>query len=193
MARLVDETKMERIKEAAIELIVEKGYGGASISSIAKKAEVADGYLYRFHKSKLELINQLLHSKISIIIDKMEELLKSFTSIDNTLSALIDILFTTAKNRPQDIKFLYVLMHDYNFQISEEQRQVIRPMIKRVRQLGIDNGEINQRNGEEELFNMAITYPIIYINQRFKGLFNTSKWTKDDQKRITEFCINALK
>jgi len=52
MPRLVDETKMHRIKDAAIELIVKNGYGGASISSIAKKAGVAEGYLYRYYNGK---------------------------------------------------------------------------------------------------------------------------------------------
>ena len=51
MARQIDETKMHRIKEAAVQLVVENGYGGASILMIARKAGVAEGYLYRFYAS----------------------------------------------------------------------------------------------------------------------------------------------
>ena len=37
MAKLADESKLMRIKEAAIALIAENGYGEATISSIASK------------------------------------------------------------------------------------------------------------------------------------------------------------
>ena len=50
MARIIDDGKIQRIREATIALVVQNGYGGASISSIARRAGVAEGYLYRFYK-----------------------------------------------------------------------------------------------------------------------------------------------
>jgi len=43
MARLVDEKKIKRIREATIELVVQNGYGGSAKSSIASRGEVAEG------------------------------------------------------------------------------------------------------------------------------------------------------
>ncbi len=79
MARQLDTSKMERINEAAMQLIVDKGYGNASISQIAKMAGVADGYLYRFHKSKEDMVNALLYEKIGSLIEEMERLAHSNT------------------------------------------------------------------------------------------------------------------
>jgi len=66
MPRIIDETKMLRIKEAAIELVVKNGYGGASISAIRKKAGVAEGYLYRHYNGKQDLILDLLYSQMKV-------------------------------------------------------------------------------------------------------------------------------
>jgi AcrR family transcriptional regulator len=193
MARLVDETKMERINEAAISLIVERGYGGASISAIAKKAEVADGYLYRFHKSKLDLANQLLYSQISVLIEKMEQLLKASGSIKSVINGFIEALFESAKQNPIDIKYMYVLMHDYTFQISDSQRAVIIEIVQRLLTLGQKTKEIGQDIDEEEMYNICITYPIVFLNQRFKNFFGKSTINESDKQKVIEFALKALK
>jgi AcrR family transcriptional regulator len=193
MARLIDETKMERINQAAISLIVERGYGGASISAIAKKAEVADGYLYRFHKSKLDLANHLLYLKISILIDKMEELLKTSESVQPIISGFIKTLFEIAQKNPIDVKFMYVLMHDYSFRIPESQRNTIGSLLSSVLQLGHDSKEIAPDVREEEIYNLCITYPIVFLNQRFKNFFGRSSTNKNDKQHIIDFAIKALK
>lgn len=193
MARIIDDSKLDRIKQATIELIVEKGYGGASISNIAKKAGVADGYLYRFYNSKEELVNSILHTKISFLIDKMEYLLESSTSTQEIINTLVAHLFAMANEKPVDIKFLYILMHDYTFQIAGEQRELIKILIQKVLINGKANGEIYPSVSEEELYNMAITYPIVFLNLRLKNFFGNSHWDKSDELRVSTFCASALK
>jgi len=192
MARLIDESKMQRINSAATELIVEKGYGNASISAIAKRAGVAEGYLYRFHSSKEQMVNALLHSKIGAITDKLQTLFSTCNSVEKIMNELIGDLFIMAKNQPTDIKFLYVLMHDYNFSIDLEQRKIIVDSIQNILKIGRKNGEIGSLTQEEEVFNMAIHYPITFFNLRFKNFFERNQLTNEDQLRITEFCIKAL-
>jgi len=193
MARIIDDGKIQRIREATIELVVRNGYGGAAISSIARRAGVAEGYLYRFYRSKQELVTELLYTKVAQIIEKLEFLLNSCISINEVISQLIGELFKIATDSPEVIKFIHVLMHDYNFQVSGEQRAHIKSLVEKVIQIGIASGEVNIRISPEEAYGMVVIYPIEFINLRMKGFFGTPNWTNEEQKRVTEFSINALK
>ena len=193
MARLIDEGKIQRIREATIGLVVQKGYGGASISSIAQRAGVAEGYLYRFYTSKQELVTELLFSKVSRITEKLEFLLNTCTTTRDVISQLIGELFRTATDSPEEIRFIHVLMHDYNFQVSGEQRLHIKNLCEKVIRMGISNGEINTSVSYEEAYGMVVIYPIEFINMRMKGFFGSTTWTEEDQQRVAQFSINALK
>jgi len=193
MARIIDEGKIQRIREATIALVVENGYGGASISSIARRAGVAEGYLYRFYTSKQELVTELLYTKVAQLIEKLEFLLNSCTRIDEVINELIGELFKMATDSPEEIKFIHVLMHDYNFQVSEEQRQHIKSLCERVINIGIENGELSKHISPEEAYGIVVIYPIEFINLRMKGFFGNTTWTTEDQNRVAEFSINALK
>ena len=118
MARLIDGSKLTRIHSATLELVVEKGYGGASISAIAKKAGVAEGYLYRFYSSKQDLVTSLLRTNINQLIVRLNEFLGLHPNIIKVIELLIGELFVLAETVQDEIRFIHVLMHEYNFQIS---------------------------------------------------------------------------
>jgi len=193
MARLIDEGKIERIKEATIELVVQNGYGGASISSIASRAGVAEGYLYRFYSSKQELVTSLLYVKVAQIIEKLEFLLNSCERVGEVIRQLIGEFFSMATNSPEEIKFIHVLMHDYNFPVSEGQRQQIKGLCEQVIKIGISTAEVNSSISPEEAYGIVVIYPIEFINLRMKSFFGNTGWTTEDQERVVEFSINALK
>ena len=54
-----NKTKQDDILEAALELIAERGFHGAPISMIAKKAGVGEGTIYIYFENKDALINEL--------------------------------------------------------------------------------------------------------------------------------------
>lgn len=108
------------------------------------------------------------------------------------MEILIKEFFTMGIERPTDVKFLYVLMHDYNFQVDVEQRKIIKQIILQLLEKGKESGEISDLVHEEEVFNMVITYPIVFINLRLKNFFGNSTWNTEDQSRIVEFCTKAL-
>ncbi len=193
MARIIDEGKIERIREATIEFVVQNGYGGASISSIARRAGVAEGYLYRFHRSKHELVTELLFSKVAQIIEKLELLLNTCPGIKEVITRFIGEFFKMAAETPEQIKFMHVLMHDYNFQVSDNQRLQIKNLCEKVVQRGIANGEIGKQITVEEAYGIVVIYPLEVINLRMKGFFGSTTWTDEDRQRVAEFSINALK
>lgn len=193
MPRIIDETKILRIKDAAIELVVKNGYGGASISAIAKKAGVAEGYLYRYYTGKQDLITDLLYSRINVLVEKLENLIDTCQQVPEMIQLLFKKIFEIADKYPDHIKFVHVLMHDYNFQVSEEQRKQIKNLSSKVLLKGKENKEINPAITEEEIYLMAVVYPIEFINMRMKSFFGNQIWSKTDISRLADFCINALK
>jgi len=193
MARLVDESKIERIKQSALLMVVENGFGGASISSIAGKAGVAEGYLYRFYKSKTDLVNSLLYDIIKDIADRLEPIISGGQSVKNIFGEFITILFNFAIKRPEKIKFLYVLMNDYNFNIHEDQRQRIFLLCKELKEKGIISNEIGSGIDEEHIFLIGVVYPIQFINLRIKNFFYKSQLGDQEITEVISIILKFLK
>lgn len=192
MARVIDESKIERIKEAALQMIVSNGFGDASISKIAKKAGVAEGYLYSFYKSKSELIEDLLYVNVNELADKLEGLLDDSHSIKDIIEQLIRALFAMANHTPDRIKFLYVLMNDYNFKIQEIQRERIFNLCKRVKERGQQLNEIQQHIDEEDIYLIGVAYPIQFINHRLKAFFYRSELGELEIEKVLGICRKLL-
>jgi TetR/AcrR family transcriptional regulator, repressor of fatR-cypB operon len=193
MARTIDNTKIEGVKQNAIKLIVENGYGGASISNIAKKAKVAEGYLYRFYKSKEELVLDLLNSKIEEIADNIEESIMKSESVHQIIDLLVKSIFKIATKSSDDIKFLYVMMNDYSFSMTNKIRERIRNLCIEVKEKGLNLGELDIQTSEEEIYMIMVIYPIQFINLRLKSIFGISKWTSEDIERLINICSKSLK
>jgi AcrR family transcriptional regulator len=57
--RLRDDDKERRIKEAVVQLILEEGWNGASISKIARQAEVSPSTVYVYFDSKEDMLQDI--------------------------------------------------------------------------------------------------------------------------------------
>ncbi|MCE1199597.1 MAG: TetR/AcrR family transcriptional regulator [Marinilabiliales bacterium] len=193
MARAIDESKLNRIHAATLQLVVEHGYGGASIVSIARRAGVAEGYLYRFYPSKHELVVSLLFNKVNQLISKLKELLENDTVTRSIIEQLILGIFELAEIEKNDILFIHSLMHHYHFQISTSQREEIRLLCEQVIALGGRNGELEASLTPEEVYTMCFLYPIEFIHLRIKGFLGKTDWSAEEKQRVITFCINSLK
>jgi AcrR family transcriptional regulator len=193
MARIIDDNKIARIKDATINMVVTNGYGGASISKIAKNAGVAEGYLYRYYSSKTELVNDLLYTNVNELADNMEYLLDNCNTVWEIFELMIKRLIIIAQNQPEKIKFLYVLMHDYNFNLIENQRERIYKLCVRIKETGIKKLELRTDITEEEIYLMGVSFPIQFINLRLKNFFKQSQLSDKEAEQILKICINSLK
>ncbi len=191
--RVTDGNKIEQVEKACITLMVQKGYGGASVSEMAKRAGVSKGYLYRFYKNKEELVQSLLTRHIDLILDHINNSLQQNNSLKEVISFLIHYLFKLGEENPDNIKFVYVLIHDYNFQFELKQQEDIKKVIQRVYHIGLKQGIFNEYCREEEIFSIALIYPIDFMNLRFKNTFGSAGWDTNDIERVTNFCISALR
>jgi len=193
MARTIDDSKIERIRTVTIEMVVERGFGGASISEIAKKAGVAEGYLYRYYKGKAELVNDLLFTTLNDLINNLEKFLDDLHSVTDIFEQLVRLLFSMARKDPEKVKFLFVLMHDYNFTIQEAQRSRIMELCKKIKVKGHASKELSPEIDEEEVFLMGFTYPIEFVNLRFRKTFKRAALGEKEIKKVLKICSGALK
>lgn len=63
----------DKIRAAAIEVFIEKGFHKASIDDVAKKAGISKGLLYNYFKGKTDLLAELVHIRKEEIVQVMEE------------------------------------------------------------------------------------------------------------------------
>jgi len=63
--------KEKRILEAAISISVEKGFSSTTTSEIAKRAGVAEGTIFRYFKTKKDIIHGIMLQAIKITTDKI--------------------------------------------------------------------------------------------------------------------------
>jgi len=96
--RYLEQRKQDIIR-AAKQMFVQQGYASTTISQIASEAEMATGTLYRYFKSKDELIWAVSHEHI-------EEGLQAFTTLDKESTSagdqLLEILLKPYQNTDTD-------------------------------------------------------------------------------------------
>jgi len=64
-----DDDKERRIKEAVVQLILEEGWNGASISKIARLAEVSPSTVYVYYDSKEEMLQDIYREYSEDVFD----------------------------------------------------------------------------------------------------------------------------
>ncbi|PWJ44301.1 TetR/AcrR family transcriptional regulator [Sediminitomix flava] len=193
MAKSIDESKIERIKEATIEMVVDKGYGGASVSAIAKKAGVADGYLYRHYPSKQALVQDLYISYIKDFKSNILEQSENNDDFEDVLFAIIMNIFRLANEAPSRAKFLNMLMNDYTFLMSEDFLRSIPESLEKLCEVGKAKGCVSEDITTEEFVAVFPAIPIELASLRVKGIFSSEPLSEKDAKRAAKLCIKALK
>lgn len=76
------EIKRHRLLEAAQEIFLEKGFHAASMSDIAKKAEVSPPHIYNFYKNKADLAMAVQERMNQEIYDTLKNSMFEERSID---------------------------------------------------------------------------------------------------------------
>ena len=122
MAKKMDMTKLDRIREASVEIISEHGILNSSVASIAERAGVSVGYLYRHYPGKVDLINDLLEDALRTITDRIYALADETNDIRKIVRGIVEfIIESAATNRPKH-KFLIMLLNDFSVEINPDIR-----------------------------------------------------------------------
>lgn len=191
MARITDQNRVERLKKATMKMVVEKGFGGASAVLIAKNAKVSAGYFYLHYNGKYEMVNSLLHTVYDEVISKLKELVEKGTSFMDIIEILVGHYFSMAQASPIKMKFLYVLLNDYNFRIDAEVKASVFEFISIVKSIGIKAGVLDQNLTDDDLYMFLVLNPIQFINQMYKKSEGKVELTQANQDHLL-YLVNKI-
>ncbi len=192
MARPTDETKLQAIKKAAMEVVVEQGISGASISQIAKKAKVSDGYLYRFYTGKRELLEALFLERSQRTYDMLHQQMAMHNTATELIRAFMLMVFSSAENETEAICFYHKLLNDFSFEIPEENRKGTIELCEQILELGKSNGEIRTAITPEQFFAIVIGGTLQFVSIRLRNIFSDSAFTQDDIEQSITATLKAL-
>lgn len=93
--------KYQKIIEAATSVFAQKGFHASKISDIAKVAQVADGTIYLYFKSKDDLLISVFESSIDLFICTVEQALAGLQSPVEKIKYFIEIYLKLIKRYPE--------------------------------------------------------------------------------------------
>jgi len=198
--RVIDEDKIRRVQYETKRLIVERGFHGASISEIAKRAKVSDGYLYRHYKNKVDLVTSIFENQLKEFHDFVFFLLETKETVRELTEDVISFLFELNEKDPTAISFANSLVHDFEFQYPDSRSQAINEILQQVLVLGQTTQEFSPQIRAIDILTTIFTIPIKFIDLTQKGYHQSfDKQTIDtiniDQEihLLLNICMNALK
>lgn len=194
MARIADPEKMDSIKRAVMECVVDYGYAGVSTALICEKAGVSPGYLYRYYKSKEELVLELVDLEMQTIIKYFTTYIDSSSTLYEVSYKTIKKLFLRANEEPMIAKFTSAVVMDLKIPAKGKKNnfKAVLELAERCIKLGEKTGETNPDITPLEVLVVSFTIPFTYLSFSLE-LDKNKIFTEDDIKRISKICINAMK
>jgi len=142
--------KHEQILQAAAAVFAAKGFAGARVSDIAKRAKVADGTIYLYFKSKDEILAALFKLAMTQFLERARQELSSLESAEACLRRLAQFhLQQVGSNRDLAVVFQVELRHSQKFMelvsttILADYLELIRGVIKQGQIDGVLRAELS--------------------------------------------------
>src|SRR3984893_15913493 len=142
--------KYQRILDAAVEVIAERGYFSSQVSAIAKRAGVADGTIYLYFKSKDDVLRTAIDETFNKFHRQVEEEFKTLKGPREQLEYIAQVhLESHAVNRSmavlmqtevrQSARFIAEFSHHHLVKYI----QVVREVVRRGQQEGIFRRDVS--------------------------------------------------
>ncbi|WP_260705550.1 TetR/AcrR family transcriptional regulator [Edaphobacter flagellatus] len=142
--------KYQKILDAAVEVIAERGYFNCPVSAIAKRAGVADGTIYLYFKSKDDVLRTAIDTTFERFYRQVEERFQTLKGPREQLEYIAEVHLASAQvNRSmailmqtemrQSAKFIAEFSHHHLVRYI----QVVREVIRRGQQEGIFRQDIS--------------------------------------------------
>jgi AcrR family transcriptional regulator len=142
MARSSDD-KYNKILQAAIDVISEKGLDKTSISAIVKKAGIAQGTFYLYFSSKKALIPAIADNLFTITLEAVKDEIQGKETFWDVLEVVIDETFKITDVYKDVIVLCYSgLAIDYSMEKWESIYQPYYEWLEDIINTAIDNNEI---------------------------------------------------
>ncbi|MBN9614561.1 MAG: TetR/AcrR family transcriptional regulator [Acidobacteriales bacterium] len=142
--------KYQRILDAAVEVIAERGYFNSPVSAIAKRAGVADGTIYLYFKSKDDVLRTAIDSTFEkfyrkvvdafVTLDAPREQLEYIAQVhleSHSVNRSMAVLMQTEMR--QSAKFIEEFSHHHLVKYI----QMVREVVRRGQEQGIFRKDIS--------------------------------------------------
>lgn len=194
MARIADPDKVENLKKAVMECVIEDGYAGVSTASICKKAKVSPGYLYRFYESKDELISELVDTEIKSIMDDLSNFIDTSKTVYEAAYRIVYKLLMSANEDHLKAQFTACVVLSIMVQ-SNDNSEMLSETLNIARhgiELGIKTGEIKEGTDPLDVLIVAFTVPFRYVQFSYKYEVNKI-FTVKEAEHVAKLCVTAFR
>jgi len=146
--------KYQRILDAAVEVIAERGYFNSPVSAIAKRAGVADGTIYLYFKSKDDVLRTAIDTTFAKFYQQVEERFATLKGPREQLEYIAELHLESAQvNRSMAIMMQTEMRQSAKF-IAEFSHHHLVKYIQVVR-------EVVRRGQQERIFRMDISDGVV--------------------------------
>ena len=101
MGNIKERSTEEKIVQAAEKIFVRDGYDGARMKDIAEEAGINKALLHYYFRSKANLFEKILHSKLSAFLPQVTMAVKGEASIHDKFEGLVDGYLNMLQSNPQ--------------------------------------------------------------------------------------------
>tara|TARA_Y100001968_G_scaffold243875_1_gene227781 strand:+ start:1568 stop:2194 length:627 start_codon:yes stop_codon:yes gene_type:complete len=138
-------SKRQQIIDAAVEVFARSGFHGSRVADVAREAEVADGTIYNYFKSKDDLLISIFEQKMGDMIQQAEEVIAPVSDPLEKLRRLACFHMDNVERHINVAKVLQVELRLSNTFMKEYEPVRLRQymdIIGRVLEEGIASGVI---------------------------------------------------
>ena len=184
----IKDARQSEIVISALKVFCEKGYSGATINDIVKKAKCSHGLFYHYFDSKKAIFDAVMETRGKNMMDFLDEVLKDGTNYIEKLEKLTEYTFANMK---KDEIFAYryyfflsnIFIKAESGQLPPKDSKKVPPHVRMFDffDKGIKNGDFNNDYEPEEcakLYNCIIqgaTLNFILWPKEFKPSFKFPK------------------
>ncbi len=135
----------ERIERAALRLFAERGVDAVSVRDIAQAAGVADGALYRHHRSREALVASLFREHTAALVRRLASLRDAEPRLAGALRAMVAELYALFDGDPDLFAFLLLVQHGQLKRLHPDDPSPVELVVELLRR-AMARGELPKQN-----------------------------------------------
>lgn len=147
ITRLPREQRIRDIEAAARTVFIKRGYAAASMAEIATEAGVAEGTIYKFFKTKFDLLLRVLESWYRSMLEDFSEQLPGIIGCSNKIRFVVWRHLKSLKDNPELARLCWSEARNsrdyYHHSIYKLNREYTKVLVDACRE-GIEVGELRE-------------------------------------------------
>ena len=194
-AQLKKRDKRRHILEAAVSVFARAGFHKSRVSDIAREADVADGTIYLYFKSKDDILISIFEETMSEMIDRVE---RAIADVDDPLERLhhfavnhmenVETNREVAKVLLVELRLSNTFMKEYKPTRLQTYMDIIGRLIEEGQQRGVVRADVNPTIIRRAFFGALDEIAMQWIltpGARY-GL-------KESAEQIADVCVRGLR